>query len=228
MIELMPVITEERAALELCRAVAAIGPQATPRLSEALTDERVIVRKGAALALILLGPDAKQAVPDLIVALEDEALEFLAAQALAAIGPAAKDAAPALVKRLPYGRWPLLRAIHVYRYDCWPATALGRIGPGAIPAVLDAVKTDNLNQMAGCFVALKVMGPAARETAPAIIEAMGRADEPRVNSIGIEALLAIEADKDVVLAVVRPLAKDPRYKHNRSVHYALKQLESRE
>ena len=228
LIQLMSVVTEEAQDLELCRAIAAIGPEATPMLSEALADERVSIRKGAALALRALGPDAEEAVPALIMALEDEALETRVAQALGAIGPGAVDAAPALARRLAYGQWPIMRAVNDDRYDCWSAMALGRIGPGAIPVILEALETDNGDQIAGCFVALRGMGPAAKDTAQVIIEAMEGIDVPRINGIGVEALLAIEADRDMVLAVVRSLAEDPRYRYKRPIHYALEQLQSQE
>ena len=49
-----------------------------------------------------MGPDAKEAVPDLILLLddEDEAIRKLAARALGRIGPDAASAVPALMRTL--------------------------------------------------------------------------------------------------------------------------------
>jgi HEAT repeat protein len=72
-------------------------------LIEALTDEDPGVRERAAVALGRLGPEAKPAVPALILAIRDESnwvIRAEAAIALGNIGPEAKAALRTLVAAL--------------------------------------------------------------------------------------------------------------------------------
>lgn len=79
------------------------GKQAVPALQEALADKDNQVRKHAAEALAKIGPDAKDAVPDLLKAYQAEGKQMKRGtntvkasyvEALGAIGPNAKDAIP--------------------------------------------------------------------------------------------------------------------------------------
>ena len=65
-------------------ALARIGPEAIPALAKALQDEDTSVRRFAADALSMKGPEAKEAVPALTEALqdEDETVRWSAARAL--------------------------------------------------------------------------------------------------------------------------------------------------
>ena len=78
-----------------------------------------------------IGPTAKEAVPALIIALEDESWRVRprAAQALGEIGSAAKEAVPALITAL---KDRLVRDSAVF--------ALGKIGAAAIPALHAAAR----------------------------------------------------------------------------------------
>src|SRR4030042_958262 len=65
------------------------------RYREALQSPDVNIRREAARALGDIGPGAKEAVPELIEALDDEDMDLIAVWALGRIGPAAIAAVPA-------------------------------------------------------------------------------------------------------------------------------------
>jgi hypothetical protein len=66
------------------------------RYREALKSPDLNVRRAAARALGEVGPDAVDAVPDLIDALDDADIDLIVLWALGRIGPAAVAAAPAI------------------------------------------------------------------------------------------------------------------------------------
>jgi HEAT repeat protein len=117
---------DEEVIRDALRALAAgLGPDAVPKLVEALKHEKA--RFYVVCMLGDKGPDAKAAVGELVKLLDDKNpdVQNEVPMALAKIGPAAKDAVPALVKALAE------KEGHV-RYGV--AYALGRIGPQAIEA----------------------------------------------------------------------------------------------
>jgi HEAT repeat protein len=63
---------------------------------EALKSTDINIRREAARALGEIGPEAKEAVPELIEALNDEDMDLIALCALGRIGPAARAAVPAM------------------------------------------------------------------------------------------------------------------------------------
>jgi hypothetical protein len=63
---------------------------------EALKSTDIDIRRGAARALGEIGPEAKDAVPELVGALDDEDMDLIAVWALGRIGPAAIAAVPAV------------------------------------------------------------------------------------------------------------------------------------
>jgi HEAT repeat protein len=70
------------------------------RYREALKSPEVDVRRAAARALGEIGPGAKDAVPELVEALDDTDTDLIAVWALGQIGPAAIAAAPAMKRWL--------------------------------------------------------------------------------------------------------------------------------
>ena len=118
------------------RVLGAMGGPAdvvVPVLRDALRDNPdTPIAQQAVAALGKVGPGAKEAVGDIVAALDTKAVGYRGLQALASIGPGAAEAVPELTKRLASsdGRQP--------RYA---AEALGRIGPPAKTAVGDLVKT---------------------------------------------------------------------------------------
>ena len=123
------------------RAAVALG--ATPASSEvvlalveAIEDPDDTVRWEAVKALGKLGSGAKDAVPALAAALydEDEIFRRHAASALAAMGPDAAAAVPALIRAFRHGREEEPMVV---------VEALVRIGRGAVPALVEALKDEN-------------------------------------------------------------------------------------
>ncbi len=150
-----------RAALELGRRGEKAVPALVGVLKEPGGDNRV--RGHAVHALGMIGPAAKDAIPELIRALEDEepSLSNQAAFALGRIGPAAGFA---LVKALEKGN---------PRVGVLAARALAKIPPvkGAVPPLLAALQKEQMPQNQVALIdALGAQGPAAAEAVPALIE----------------------------------------------------------
>jgi hypothetical protein len=143
-------------------ALAAIGPEAVPALTSALTDAEYDKRWPILQALGELGSAAKQAVPVLMKVLQDQVLhDYLgvrrgAAESLGKIGPEARAAIPALIEALKDENWTVRSAA---------AGALGEIGPDTwdvASALNDARNDDNqwVREAAGQALA-KVQGKGA-------------------------------------------------------------------
>jgi HEAT repeat protein len=112
---------------------------AVPALCRSLDDSEWAVQCYAARAIACIGPDAKQAVPTLIITLKqaavlgDYVLQDYVIDALGRIGPEAKSAVPELIDSLRDYDW---------RVQCRAAQSLGRIGTEAneaIPALKSAL-----------------------------------------------------------------------------------------
>ena len=89
-------------------ALASIGPAAVPLLTRALGDRSARVRMMSAMALEVLGADARDAVPAMIVALNtpDTEVRIAVLRAIASVGIPARDAETSLTPLLddPNGR----------------------------------------------------------------------------------------------------------------------------
>jgi HEAT repeat protein len=149
------------------------------RLAANLASPEVTVRREAAYQLEKLGPAAKPALGSLIIALEDRDRQVWsnALSAIAAIGPDAKDAIPILMRDLDS------RTARGQRYPerdqgfFRSAYALSRIGPPAIPILVDALRGDDTMLRAGAAKALGGMGSIAKEAIPALAENLGHQDK---------------------------------------------------
>src|SRR5262245_50409380 len=115
------------------KALRHLGPAAVPDLIKALEDEDWEVRNQAAVALGVIGPEAKAAVPALIDVLqgEDKYLRSHAATALGKVGRQAGTAVPALTRALQDKDEDVRRNA---------AAALGQIGPDSKGAVSDLIE----------------------------------------------------------------------------------------
>jgi HEAT repeat protein len=152
----------------LCWVLAASAPWAAeedaPRPAAALKGELASgdlkTRRDAAYWLHVLGPEAREAVPELVRALDDRDRQvwFYAVSALARIGPAASEAVPALIAQLEDGG----EAQRSYR----AAYALGMIGEPALPALGEALRGDSRRRRLGAAKALSWMGAAAAPLLP--------------------------------------------------------------
>jgi HEAT repeat protein len=131
-------------------------------------------RRGAAKSLYELGPEAKDAVPDLAQALKDKDLfvRRFAAQALGEVGPdAAKQAVPALKAVLSDSKKEVVEAA---------ATALGKMGTEGITTLTDLIKDkkQDVNVKKLAVQGLGKAGPGAKEAVPALIDVVKDSGAP--------------------------------------------------
>lgn len=131
-----------------------------PQLIESLKDSDPDVRKLAARALGKLGPEAQEAVPGLKQCLKDseKPVQLLAAWALVAIAP--DDTAPLEVL-----------ADSVREGNPRSIVALGQMGPHAakaVPALVQALRTNKSLVQLQAIKALEKIGPPAKTALPAI------------------------------------------------------------
>ncbi len=166
------------------------------------------IRREASLRLSQAGHEAREAVPALIKALDDQddQVWFNTVTALARIGPDAREAIPALLKQLTTSNQ------NRYARQAWLRTsfALGSIGPEALPALREALKSGQPHVRSGAAKAITWIGPDAVEAVPALIGNLGdeRADvreqtAEALGSIGQPALAPVLA----TLRVENPRAR---------------------
>jgi HEAT repeats/PBS lyase HEAT-like repeat len=116
-----------------------------------------VLRAGAAWDLVELGPAAKEAVPTLIKALNDDDL-YVRLDAAAAFGRIGRDAAPAV----PALAKALSDQHGGVRYNA--ALSLGRLGPlakAALPALIGCLHDQDADVRREAKAALKRIDPAA-------------------------------------------------------------------
>ena len=139
------------------------GPPGTalPALVKALNDPDYYVRLFAAVALGMIGPEAKPAVPALRECFRDPRrhLQKEAAGALGQLGPAAKDAIP-----------DLIHALSDADLGSFASQALAKIGPLAVPALKAALNGQDEPARSYAAQALKAIEskPAAKTGEPPI------------------------------------------------------------
>lgn len=181
-------------------------PKDMPALTAGLRHEQAQVRREAATDLGLMGPPAKEAIADLVKALQDadELVRVTAAAALLKIDATRKDALPVLMAGLQSKRAVVQRVTLESLGDLGPeahaavpaltealqnsgnlrwlaAEALGHIGPAAAPAVprlIEVVKSKDPELRGAAIEALGRIGPKAREAAPLLHEEFQRARGP--------------------------------------------------
>ena len=149
-------------------------------------------RREAAYQLQKLGTAAKPALPALIVALDDADKQVwsYAVAAIAGLGPDAAAAIPALIEDFD-GRKPGSRRDRDKRQVLVrSAFALTRIGPAAIPALIEALGHEEAPRRAGAAKAIGGMGPAAKQAIPALRANLAHWDEV-ARQESIEALALI-------------------------------------
>jgi len=146
-------------------ALAGLGPQAVPRLTEALKYEAL--RAQTAYILGQIGPQAAAATPALakLTSDPDPNVAVEAAHALAKIGPAAKGAVPALIEVL---KQPESKSGHAAIF------ALGMIGSAAAaaePTLLEVIKNkDDSLSLLSAWAIIKIRGVSSDTAAKVIPE----------------------------------------------------------
>ncbi|HEY7154075.1 MAG TPA: HEAT repeat domain-containing protein [Gemmataceae bacterium] len=179
---------------------AAAARSCLPVLSKYLKSEDVNVRRRVTEILKIMGPTAKDAMPDLIKALDDDSfVSSGAVAALAALGRDARPAVKALVQRFenlknleaagkeregPYHRREIL-------------SALEQIGPGARDAVPKLIEW--LPEYPQAARVLGMIGAAAKDGVPAL-EKMYQSESSYEKSASAFALLRITGKKEPYLS----------------------------
>lgn len=152
-------------------AVMGCEPEAAiPVLIDVLSGENSYDRGGAALAIGKFGSKGKAAIPALIHALndpEDSTLHIFASMSLAEMGPAAESAVPALIEVLKDEDRSSDALI-----------ALIKIGPPAVPALIDTLKHDPSPEVRG--MSAMILGNIGPETEDAITALNAALQQPSV------------------------------------------------
>jgi HEAT repeat protein len=185
-------------------ALARIGPTAVPALEEALKDPASLVRGGAALALGMMGPDAKPAVPGLAGLLKDREMlvRNVAASALGDIGPGAKEALPAL-------QAALTDESATVRVEAGAALwKIGRRSREAVPVLAAVLQDKNADVIRRAVVVLGEIGPEAKSAVSALRPLL-RSPASLTRVRVADALAKIERQPEAVLPVLTEGLRDP-------------------
>lgn len=200
------------------------------------------VRRAAAKGIGEMGPDAKSATPALLDALKKDKDLFVrrfAAQALGDVEADPKTAVPALAAVLKEGdKKELVEAA---------VTTLGKMGPTAVPPLIDAVKSKTDTPSKGkpkkgplptdptalvrtkAIEALGNIGAKAKPAVPVLIDSLR---DPNVRTEAAEALGNIGPDAKEAVTALRDAAaakgnkKDKNFKQ--AVDVAIKKIQTTE
>jgi HEAT repeat protein len=153
--------TLKQAAAEVLGQMGPVARTAVPALAQNLHDKPLPLKLSAALALAQIDPTRSDAVPLLADSLDNKAT----VEALADLGPSAQDAVAALIAALKH-RDKAIRegARH----------ALARIGPRAVPRLIDALKVGNGDVAVLAAEALGAILPPPTEAVSALRQALQR------------------------------------------------------
>lgn len=179
----------------ISRALIAQDAPAIEKLAQQLASRDRDTRREAAYQLNQLGAAARPALPALITALEDQDKQVWsdAIGAVTALGPDAKDAIPALIESLNDNTARGGRERDRRQMMMRSAVALARIGPAAVPPLIEALRSHEASVRAGAARALGGMGAGARAAIPALVKNLGDGDE-NARAADIEALGSLGAD----------------------------------
>jgi HEAT repeat protein len=154
--------SQRQAAAGTIRKIGPLAKAAVLPLIEALKDPQG--RFSVAIALGSIGPEAQAAVKPLAEHLKDDyyPVRYYAAFALGEIGPQAQ--VRALMEALKREDVEFVRR--------GIASAMGRVGPQAVPALVDALEDRNDSMRHSAALALSQIGPSAKAAVPALTKAL--------------------------------------------------------
>ncbi len=165
-----------RPARHVCFVLAAIGEPAVAPLIELLQHENPRVQTAALETIAAIGPDAKDAVPELarLVGGSDGYLRTRALAGLAAVGPEARPALPVIKQRLDAG-------LSQAEEDAL-IRALVAVGPPAVPILAKALGHSDSRVRATAAKALAELGPASRQALQPLVQALRESHYVRVHA----------------------------------------------
>jgi HEAT repeat protein len=185
-------------------ASAADAPLPVDKLISQLETGDTPAKRDASYHLMKLGPKAKDALPVLVKALDDSDKQVWSnsVSAIAAIGPDAQEAIPALIEDLDSRKGRGQRGFDKNQALFRSAYALTRIGPAAIPPLIQALSGEDAALRAGAAKALGGMGPTAKEAIPALASNLKHPDNDVQREV-VDALSLIGSDaKPPVIAAL--------------------------
>lgn len=196
-------------------AIGDIGPTSIPVLAEALRYPDKDVRHYAAIALVNMGPKAKDALPMLAVAIkEDKEADVRKAVALSLkeLGPECKPIFPTLIEVLPKDtdievRINLILTLATLAIADKPALAaiigafkdkdeavrttaieaVSKLGAAGVPSVIEALKDKDKNSKLCAIAVCDRLGPVAKLAVP-VLTAASKSEDDDVRDAGAKAL----------------------------------------
>jgi HEAT repeat protein len=177
-------------------------PQILAQLDKALKDEDADVRKAAAASYSTLGPQAKDSVPNLIVAINDKdpKVRDAAARVFYFIGPDGQEAIPALIEAMRHGKGENVRGS--------AAIGLAKIGAAAIPQVLEALADDDAETRRLAAWSLGENDPKRKGLIP-ILQAASNDEDPDVRSYVLGSMEIIDSENPEVFKALLKGLDDP-------------------
>jgi len=185
-------------------SIVALGPSVVPQVTDGLASKDL--RNLVARILYRLGPDAKEAVPALVTALEtagDDAdsneFRYLAQFTLGRIGPASAPAVPLLLKSLA-SEDEEVRVTAIF--------ALAKIGPAAkeaVPALMQKVKEGEGREKLISVWALMKIETGKDALAPLALPLLVKALESEREFVRVEAAIALGELGPLALPAIKPL-----------------------
>ena len=216
-----------RQAIYLLGATGSGAEKVAPFLVSALQSPDRVTRRYAASSLVGIGPAARAAVPELITALQDNAIQTWAIKALGNVGADARAAIPDLKPML--AKTNLEAAIALHKIDSGETEAF---------ALLMSLLTskDNPDRRKDAVWALMNLGPLAVQAVPDLIELIRDPDFDTWNG-AVNALHQISprnpdvipplltklkgGDLDQIMAAIQLLRIDPSEPHGVSAMITL-------
>ena len=201
--------TKEAARKELAALDIVLKTKLIPELIVALKYKKsghpneVVYRYRAAETLGILGPIAKETAPDLIQAMKNDGSDLVqtyAVAALAKIGLENERVIPVLIE-----------AFNDSRISHEAAEAIAGLGQQAVPALIEALKSNNIHLQWGAAHALGEMGPVAKEASPALLRALKSTNDNNLRNKFSDALKRIgPADNEELSMLVQDLKSNDR------------------
>lgn len=183
-----------------------------PRLIEELGAGQADVRCRALTELAECGAAARPALEAMIEALQDEVPEVRAAAAMA-LGRLALEPDTVLPKLIKlFDDQAIVQADNVVG-EVWyfAGIAAGNYGDVVVPSLIELLKNGNSRQRIGASLSICVLGPAAKDVLPALIEALRSSDLDTRRPALMSALLSLGPEAKPAMPLMLEFLDDPDF-----------------